>query len=259
MSLKLVRNFFVEGSGRRDLDNNSLTGANWFINAGQRYLDSRQDTPKSQARHVVPVVVGQYVVHVPALRALEGVWIVSADGTAKLTKKSLEWIRTQYRDINETATSTGDTWSGIVDAIGDIAPSTITFGTPAYYAAVVSQLSPIQNESYEQALRYGAEGVMPGDQYAFRSVILWPPPEAALSVEVKGQFFSPTLTEDGDKSFWTEICPMALVAAALMMHEVLMRNAEGVRDQVGIIDALLRGIDSDLASEDSTGELVMEG
>lgn len=99
MNLKEIRERFVRHSGRFDLVKDTEDfkddGANFFINAGQRFLDQLAENPKTQAVHTDTLEVGQTTIRVPRLRSADKVYII-VDGENKFLD------RIYYQDFKES-------------------------------------------------------------------------------------------------------------------------------------------------------------
>ena len=93
-----------------------------------------------------------------------------------------------------------------------------------------------------------------GNNYATRSIILMPPADGTYTVEVLADWYSPSLINDLDTSFWTVEEDAILVRAARMQIEIdLHRNREGVADFAQpILDDLMQ-INNNLCAEAISG------
>jgi len=124
MNLLQIRTQFIKENGRYDLvvdtTNYADNGADYYIQAGQRFLDNRQPTPKSIKRYQVDIVSGDIFAKVLNLRAIKEVWVMDGDGRYQLIKKPLGWIRDYYAE----------------------ASANVATGEPLYYNETVIGLSP---------------------------------------------------------------------------------------------------------------------
>ena len=94
-----LRQKFVEMSGRYDLVNATWedNGADFFINAGQRFLDRVSTYGKGAAKNVQSIAAGTIIVKSANLRAVNNVWAGnSTDGLVKLTRYSLSELKEYY-------------------------------------------------------------------------------------------------------------------------------------------------------------------
>jgi len=254
MALSTVKEMFIAATGRRDLDTTSATGANWYINAGQRYLDSKIDFPKSKARHVVNLPVGGYVVTFPDCRAITNVYIANSNGRVELEAKTELWLVEAYPKF----------YSSIDTALkpGVLNVASEDLSTPAYYAPIVDRLSPVQNDftrAASRTFRYGMEGLIPGVSGRYRTVMIAPPTKTAISVEIYGYFFSSELVADTDRSYWTEIYPAALVQAAVAILEAMQGSSDRMQMHFKVALELAGGAAKDAAIESCAGLMEMEG
>lgn len=248
MPLSTVQTLFVEATGRQDLDNTSGTGAKFYLNAAQRWLDGQYENPKSQARHSVPMAAGQYVVHVPFLRVVHAASLTNTSGRTPLSFVGYEELRGQYSALL-TSQETNEE---------NIAPESLR-GTAGFYTVVTNSLSPYSREGNFPSLVRGREGILPGDDFIYKSILVLGPTSVATSLDLEGLFYQPELTLPGDRSYWTEVRPEVLVMAAAMIHEGFLRNSEGVKDMKNQTDTLMFGTQADIAEVDGPLGYVMEG
>ena len=162
MSLLDVRKKFITRSGRFDLVVDTTdyvdSGANAYINDGQKLLDLLQPTNRSQAIESAVLSIGDGAHTFDRCRSIEEVWIDDLganDGKGKVLLISMD--RAQLFD----------NWA---DPIADI-----TNARPTHYAPdVLRKVSTEINETR-------------------RSVLIRPPTDFAYTIEVKGSFLSPRL------------------------------------------------------------------
>jgi hypothetical protein len=69
-------------------------------------------------------------------------------------------------------------------------------------------------------------------------------------VDIRGLFYTDQLTDDTDKSYWSEVHPDVLIMAAMRMVEVVNRNSQGVNDWDMAIANAVSGIGKDLVEEE---------
>jgi hypothetical protein len=264
MSLLDIRKEFVKVSGRYDLvvdafnDDWTDNGANFYINAGQLYLDQRIEVKQSEAVFYKKLQADIVGCSIPDCRAIREVWIqnlesvVSVDWTdpqfvdtsgksrLPLKKVSKEWMRDKYRGMFNNITS----------------------GPPKYYCLTTLRVYP-DNFTINQLESYA--GFM--DALAFNSmqnpiynaILMLPPLDHEYVAEVVGLFYSPQFTEDTQETIWSYRYPTVLVWAALRELEITYRNTEGAKDWETAISARLLDIDKDTVEEVIAGVSQMEG
>ena len=98
-----------------------------------------------------------------------------------------------------------------------------------------------------------------GNSDSVDGIIVLPPPDVAIVVEVWGKFYSPKLVEDGDTSYWSEVTEDTLIMAALYRLELFYRNTAGARDWLDGINLDLADIDKDTVHEDNSNVDQLEG
>lgn len=253
MDYKDIREKFVKLSGRYDLikTNKTDNGADFFINAGQRFLDRMQGSGKMQARYTAALAVGQILVYTAGLRAIKGVWISNSDGMSSLTVATLEQLREYYgQKLSE-----------------------VDQGTPAYYAPAVLRPYPDTATAASLTGLYDTEDLIlytstPSitGHWTYNGIVVMPPSDQARTVQIWGLFYSPTLsatlagsTWTQTKSFWTEQHPEILLKASLYELEVFYRNSEGAKDWQAAMGLDITGLDHDFVEEEMAGESQMGG
>jgi hypothetical protein len=250
MDYKDLRKKFVELSGRYDLikSTDEDDGADFFINAGQKYLDRLLTTNKMWARYPVAVAAGTYIVKTVDIRAIKEVWISNADGKIQLTPCNMQQLRTEYAE--EFAS--------------------VTQGQPTYYAPAIFRPAPDSLNSITglsdsaDLLLYNATA--PAQHFNYHGIVIMPPPDVAYTVTIWGLFYSPTLTAtlSGStwtqvKSYWTEVHPEVLIEAALFKLEGFYRNTDGAKDFKATLMEDVSGLDNDSVEEDLVGDMQMGG
>lgn len=237
MNLGDLRAKFVSFSGRYDLVNtdDSDDGANFFINAGQRFLDRRIDFKKSQGVYFKSLAVDGWYMRLSGCRSLEKVWVYDNEERWELEKKDLSWLYKQYPDlVSETDSGDAQYW----------APSELRGIRTADKDSRGDYFNHVLAES-------GVENVS--------GITILPPTDVALVVELHGKFYSPTLENDEDESYWTEAVPETLLMAALYRLEAFYRNTQGAQDWLGSIELDLLDIDKDGVQEDNANVDQLEG
>ncbi len=132
MNLLGIRTQFVEKTGRYDLvvdptdyvDN----GANFFIQAGQRLLDSSLPYRKDIGRYHATLNANQSSIIIKYVRAFDSVYVKgSGDEREPLDRKTYSWLLEQYgNDYGEKAVGTV-TFSGVPTVDDTITIDTETF------------------------------------------------------------------------------------------------------------------------------------
>lgn len=243
-----LRQKFVEMSGRYDLVNATWedNGADFFINAGQRFLDRVSTYGKGAAKNVQPIAAGTIIVKSANLRAVNNVWAGnSTDGLVKLTKYSLSELKEYY----ETQLSS------------------VTQGTPAYWAPAYLRPYPDTQTAAGWAGYYNIDDLVLDDaHYTYNGVIIAPPPDETYYISIEGKFYSPTLSATlagglwtQTKSYWTEVHPDILLEAALFKLETFYRNTEGAKDWKAGLTEDITGMDFDIVEESLRDSMEMDG
>lgn len=244
MEYKDFRKMFVERSGRYDLVNPdwSDNGADFFINAGQRFLDRLQDTGKMKAKNVQSVVAGTIKVYIPGLRAVQEVWVgTTLDGLIQLGKADLAYLRTLYGMQLSSITKSQPEWyaSAIFRPFVDAGTTT----TLAGFYDVDDLILPVTTTP---------------THYANAGIVIAPPPDKTYYVSTYGLYYSPTLSATvaagvwtQTTSFWLESHEDILLTASLYKLERFYRNTEGSNDWLKSLQLDIEGLDKDAAEEDA--------
>lgn len=202
MTLKEFRKLFVDITGRFDLVRDPETyddaGANFFIQAGHRLLNSRFQVATSESVYIGSTEKGKQRYSLDGFLSVKGVQIKSSDsGWVTLEQKSPEAVKEL---------------SGISGS-----------GLPHFFA-VVSLLTNVISES-------------PVSGYSKIGIWLAPVPQEGLEFEITGRF-GMVPKKDSDTSFWLMNYPEIAVSAAQYQIEIFHRNTQGANDHLVAIDRL---------------------
>ena len=234
MSLLDTRKQFVQVSGRYDLVVDDVdwvdNGANFFINAGQLYLDQKIETKMSESVCYKKLVAGLIGCGFPDCRAVREVWLQDevSQARTKLTKRDKGYIREKYKKP-----------FGV-----------LTTGAPLDYYLPTLRVYPDgilinQIESY-----IGWMDSQPSKgQNVYNGIIVMPPPDHEVVLEIVGLFYSPKFINDLDETLWSSRYPTVLLWAALRELEITYRNTEGAKDWSNAINERLVDIDKDNVEE----------
>jgi hypothetical protein len=231
MNLLQVRQQFRTISGRYDLVDSAGAdnGANYYINAGQRFLDRLDETQKSWAIAFRPFAIGQYITFFPYCRAIKEVWFATTTARTQLEKRSLQDMMTEY------FTKPG---------------SELDSGTPLYYSPTITRISPkVESPADQFDIFAGYVDIMATNASEYNAIIIAPPPNEASIVQIHGLFYTPELVSDEDETYWTANHSSVLIMAAMREIEVVNRNTQGVRDWEAAIASNTSGIGKDLVEE----------
>jgi hypothetical protein len=237
MNLSELRTQFIEMCGRDDLVNSdgSDNGADFYINEGQRFLDRRIDFGKSTGVVFKNLSINSWYIYLEDCRAVTDVWVQDTEERWLLEKKDLKWLYEEYPDtIAETDSGDPAYWA-IANVRGLDLRAATTLGT--FFSFVMSQRS--------------SEGVT--------GIVIMPPTDTALVVEVWGKFYSPRLLQDADSTWWSREQEFLLLNSALYHLEIAYRNTEGARDWLAAMDLALIDVDKDSVFEDNANVDGLEG
>ena len=243
MTLLSVRTLATKLSGRYDLvlddgatpESGSDNGMNAFVNSGQRYLDLLFDSKKVDGVRYDTLAASSWYLPVAGFRAIEDVWVNHTTERWRIERKSLVWMKENYTGL-VSSVDTGDVqyWSPALIRGIDV---TNKDSLGAFFNYALAQTS------YEN----------------YSGIIILPPSDVNLVIEISGKFWSPTLSSDSDTSYWTEVHEMVLVWATLRQLEISYRNKEGASDWEQAIAGYIMGLDKDEIQEQISNVDALEG
>lgn len=230
MNLLQLRQQFRSISGRHDLVDavGADTGADFYINEGRKFLDQLDETQKSWASCFRFLEVGFWAVQFPQCRAIKEVWAATTTAHWQLEKESLQDLLTTYMTT---------------------VPSSIDPGDSLYYSPAVNRYIPEDATADEFDAFIGYTDIIAGSGYDYNAVIVMPPPDEKLLIEIKGLFWSMELVRDTDQNYWSASHPMLLIMATMRQIEIINRNTQGVRDWEISIRTAMAGLGMDLVEE----------
>ena len=311
MNLLELRLQFRSISGRFDLveEDGTDTGANFYINAGQRHLDRMDETQKSWGIAHRFCEVNRYSAQFNWCRAVKEVWAATTVARWQLEKMNLQDLIASYfttpspaavyGTILKSGVTTGFGVNKLIDAGGGLivipiasvvidgsgnttyvtaidsdtqlsigsnifaageaytiysratAGISVGTGSPIYYSPTITRAAPetFNTPANEFEAFSGYVNILSGDHFAYNSVLIGPPTNEKIQLEIKGLFYTDQLTADTDKSYWSEVHPDVLIMAAMRHIEVINRNTQGVNDWDKAISAEVSGIGKDLVEE----------
>ena len=100
MNLLDIRTKFIELSGRGDLvvdeTDYADSGANFFINAGNRWLDRLENVSKSPGKTYKRIEDGDWYTTFNDCRAVKKVYVADDEERVEVVKKELGWLLLKY-------------------------------------------------------------------------------------------------------------------------------------------------------------------
>lgn len=226
-TISQMRDWLKQKSGRYDLTTAQLDE---YINLGQRYLDRVTQFQKAPTRFQSALAIGDiYATFPAAARVVQEVWVSDGDTKFRLDKATEAQLRELYPNP----------------------PSEISTGQPSIYCA-----DPLTyyNASGDFQFYAGAYDT----SFSLNGVLIMPPPNKAMSLEVRGRFYSPDVG-DSQSSWWLTTQSDLMLRAAMRQIEVDYRNTAGRKDWEAAIAGDLASIEFDDAEEASMDIDRMEG
>jgi len=289
MNLKEIRTQLAKVSGRydlvKDITDYDDNGADFFINAGLRWLEGEVEFSKTFGRYIKDIVYGEHLINMLYSRAIREVWITNSVGKYKLDRKSLTWMQSNYgKDVFSlnaaigsgeslevgsryliTYFKTGDDFTnvgaeenkaGVYFTATDTTPDVWTDSLLRRVSYNISPSVPIyyapciirmspQTSSNIPPSTYDFGDVMFGHSSSYNSILLMPPPNGLYTLSVIGDFMPAPMIDDDDTNFWSEVYPDLLIQAAMLKIEQCYRNTEGARDMETALKNSLMSIEAD--------------
>ena len=239
MDLLQMRIKFRDLSGRYDLvnDDYSDNGADFFINEGRKFLDRLDETQKSWAVRLCPILADAAYVTFPYCRAIKEVWAASAtEGRWQLEKKNLQ-------DLMESYLKT--------------LPAEMGSGTPLYFSPCITRATypdDLIPASFESLIGYVEVA-----NSNYNAILINVPTSEDLTLIISGLFYSPELILDTDTNYWSEANPMLLYMSTMRQIEIVNRSTQGVNDWTNSITAEMKQLGMDLVEEMVAEVSEMEG
>ena len=227
MELYELRKTLVEQSGHYELVDEEWSdqGANFYINAGLRYLDRMADFfPMAKSRMVREVDPGQVIVQLTSCRYVENVQLITDDEKVDLERLEYDKIVQHY-------------------PVADL--YNIDQDDPYHYAT--------------GSFRLEGKSLYIGSEIDYDSILILPPPAQTRNIIVHGAFHSPELTQDYHSNTWSVRNPDILIMAAMRSIEIFHRNMEGAKGWESAILREIHNIQMDQVSEEVSGVNQMEG
>lgn len=222
MNLLEIRKKLTELSGNyalvKDVESYEDNGADFYIQAGQRLIDSLLDFPKSRVLVNKTLETGEDTLILPRFRAIQRVWFHADDGVRFLKKLTPEGMERRFP---------GDD---------------IDTGLPTHYSIGIMRSIDRQTEQDK----------------SWNQIKIMVPADRDLEVSISGLFNSDKLENDKDSSFWSIEYPETLIQAAMYTIERFYRNTQGMNDHMNAIRVDLQNIDADLVEQQIAGKDQME-
>lgn len=227
MNLLDIRKHFRTLSGRYDLVDDDVSGTvNFLINQACRYLDRLTEHQKTWGSHFAQLAANSFTLPIPHCRAIKEVWVSTNTGTRwQLEKKNLQDLIVDY--LSEQPTSD--------DCL--------------YYSPVITRKIPEDADlsAFSTYLTYVETMTNVGQ--GFNGILLLPPTDVAVLIEVRGFYYSKELVNDTDQNFWTANHPLTLIKAALRELDIFNQNQGKTKLWNEAITVELDNISKDLVEE----------
>ena len=234
MNLYEARRTLASLSGRYDLVEDDTTElVDFFINEGSKYLDRITEVQKTWATHFRYMTVADWNVQFPYCRAVKEVWVATTEARWQLEKRDLQWMLANL--MTELVTN-------------------LDTGNSLYYSPFLTKYIPPVPAGISQYIdRITTEG----DR--FNAVLILPPPDVQILVEVKGFFHADELLDKDDTNYWSIAHPSLLIMAALREVEVYNQNTSKIKLWNESIKTSTDEINKDLVEEIIAETDQMEG
>ncbi len=239
MSLLDIRKLFIQRSGRYDLVIDTTdyvdNGADFFIQSGQKWLERQAEFAAEKGKVFRKLALNKFALTFRDMRTIESVYI-ACNGT----RRKLDHI--SYDKLVEKFPATF---------------TTVTIGEPAYWTPMCIRNVNMDSDSDTGGIVDYMDVIENSDNY--NAVVIMPPANQDIHVEISGKFRSKKLTLDADTNYWTDNEPFILMLCALRALEVSYRNTQGVNDWTASIMSELFGLEKDYVENDTNFIPILEG
>lgn len=257
MNLLEIRTLFKETSGRMDLTD---AQANFYIQAGQRYLDRLLTIKQFKKYHLRTIKSGDYMISFQGCRIISNVWIVDSDGKkSPLQKLNFDDLRQLYVHPHDGEVRGIPLYYAEANIRATPNDVNMEANPPTAVYDVYGELSRFESTEEVNDLIADNIDVLGEGQNRSDAVALYPVSNNTYSIEVEGIFYSDTLDSDEAESVWSVRYPEILLMGAMYWVEVYNRNSEGRKDWETAIQFEVNNIETDDVSSGVTHKLVMEG
>ncbi len=278
MNLLALRTLFTTFSGRQDLvqtvGSNTYTnnGADFFIQAGQKLLESMIVTPKSKAKALRLLAQAGYSISLSNCQSVHEVW---ARQRTALTSGTMT-TGYRYQIVAQSLLDfTSDGASASTVGVVFVATSETLTLTAADSVVRVDydadedgyRLNPVDRVALEAELVEDQSLANQGEPFYYsldvvrdtfttesdttvRGIVMGPPADTYYTITVFGIFRFDELSSDSDTNYWTDEWSFLLLYASLYMLESFYRNSTGMKDWMNAIMVIITGVESDKVEEE---------
>lgn len=224
MNLGEFRQHVVKTSGRYDLveEDFSDKGMNFYINAGQRFLDDKLPSRLQSVKANFTLERDNWLWLISPVKVIIRVYI----GTSG------------YRQIIEYTTQKDmrNCLSGI--------KMKLPRGMPKMYARLPLRQVPDFTKLSLSDAKIGVYylDTLVGNPAAKDGILFYPIADKRYHIEMDAFAYSSSMIDDNDTSFWSENHPDILAFATYRQMEIDNRNTEGVKDWTYAINESVKGI-----------------
>jgi hypothetical protein len=226
MDLFTIRRNFRSLSGRYDLVDDDPTGlANFLINSASRYLDRATEHQKTWGVHFEEIAVDAFHADIPFCRAIKEAWVATATERWQLEKMDIQDLIRNY------LTSAPDS------------------GEPLYYSPVITRRIPegVDISAFSSYMTFMDTSTDLDND--FNAIVIVPPTDETLLVEVRGLYYSKELTLDADENYWTVVHPLTLLKAVMRELEIFNQNRSKTKAWDEALGIEIQNINQDLVEE----------
>lgn len=227
MNLFTLLRTFRTLSGRYDLiDDDPEENIVNIVNAASMTLDRLTENQKSFSSYFAFLDVDEFQISMPRCRAVKEVWAASTTARWQIEKKNLQDIIVNY-----------------------LSSDTITSGDASYYSPVVTRKTPSDADLSAFSTYMTYLDTQPNLDANYNGLVIVPPSDTKILIEVKGLFYSPALTSDDDENYWSAIHPMTLLRAVMRELDIFDQNRSKVEQWDRVLSVDLENISKDLVDE----------
>jgi hypothetical protein len=196
-----------------------------LINQACRFLDKQTEHQKTWGSYFNQIVAGGFHLSIPHCRAIKEVWVSTTTERWQLEKKDLQ------------------------DVVVDYLSSQPTNGESMVYSPVITRKIPEDADLSAFSAYMTYLDTMTTLTNDYNGIVVLPPTDSTILVEVRGFFYSAELVEETDVNYWTVNHPLTLVKAVMRELEIFNQNQSKVKGWDEALGAEITNIAKDLVSE----------
>lgn len=226
MNLLDIKKRFRDLSGRYDLaDDDAADTLRFIINSACKNLDRLTENQKTWGSYFNTLAADAYQLTIPHCRAIKEVWLATTTARWQLEKMNLQ------------------------DIIVNYLASAPDSGSSLYYSPVITRKIPENADLSAFSTYMTFLDTITNTNNSYNGIVILPPPDSTVLVEVRGFFYSRELVNDSDENYWSINHPLTLLKAVMRELEVFNQNKSKTNAWDEALANEITNINKDLVEE----------